>query len=401
MSRTHLALCISVVAGCSAGEDKPETPDADSGNTTVASGMDRYLGTAVVDDETTEQGATTRTFSTTEGRTSCMRGDPFRASTLDRGSTDLVFFLQGGGACWDEFCLAVTAAPAGVPAVDILDPTTPGNPVADWNVAYVPYCDGSLFVGDRDHDDDGDGTPERLHRGLANLSAALDMARDTLPTPDRVLFAGSSGGGFGVLLASPLVREVFPDAELIVLADSAQGLGRGAAEPAFVTHVVDQWGGQDLLPEGCTSCLQDGHMTDIPGWYLDHDPTLRIGMFSAWYDLVIGDVFLGVGPAAFAVELAQTTDALHAAHPDRFRRFFIDGRMHTSLLGDASGIVGEDLGAVEVPPEVLSVLTELELGELSTTTSAEGHALTDWVAGLIENDARWADVVDDPGPVPE
>ena len=56
---------------------------------------------------------------------------------------------------------------------------------------------------------------------------------------------------------------------------------------------------------------------------------------------------------------------------------------------------------MEVPPEVLSVLTELELGELSTTTSAEGHALTDWVAGLIENDARWADVVDDPGPVPE
>jgi hypothetical protein len=387
--------------GAKAGDD--DAPAAADSGEPEAAGDPRfqYLGASVVDEETTENGVTTRTFSTTEGRAACLRGAPFRASVRNTESADLVVFLQGGGACWDDFCLAVTAAPAGVPAVDILDPALGANPVADWNALYVPYCDGSLFIGDRDHDDDGDGTPERLHRGLANLSAALDLARDTVPAPERVLFAGSSGGGFGVLLASPIVREVFPEAELIVLADSAQGLAKGSEDPGFVAHLVDQWGAGELLPEGCESCLDDGHMTGVLDRTMRLDETLRVGLFSAWYDLVIGDIFLDLPPASFAAELESTSSALVAAHPDRFRRFFIDGRMHTTLLGDASGIVGDDLGAVEVPPEVLADLAGLELGSLETTASAEGLAVSEWIAGLIDNDDRWTDVVDAAGAVPE
>lgn len=403
---------LAVVAGCllvgcteeggAKAADSAPSGGADSGGP-AADGDPRfqYLGASVVDEETTDNGVTTRTFSTTEGRAACLRGAPFRSSIRQTESPDLVVFLQGGGACWDDFCLAVTAAPAGVPAVDILDPSLGANPVADWNALYVPYCDGSLFVGDRDHDDDGDGTPERLHRGLANLSAALDLARDTVPAPERVLFAGSSGGGFGVLLASPLVREVFPDAELIVLADSAQGLAKGSEDPGFVAHLVDQWGAGEFLPEGCENCLDDGHMTGVLDRTLELDPTLRVGLFSAWYDLVIGDIFLGVPPATFAAELEATSSALAAAHPDRFRRFFIDGRMHTTLLGDASGIIGDDLGAVEVPPEVLADLAGLELGSLETTVSAEGVAVSEWVGGLVEGDERWVEVVDLMGEVPE
>ena len=155
-----------------------------------------YLGQTEVLEESTSSDTTTWTFDPSSGPI-CMRGDVYRASVRETGSENLLIFLQGGGACWGDFCLAVTAAPEGIPLVDVLAPSIEANPFADWNVAYLPYCDGSVFVGDREHDEDGDGSPDRIHRGLANLSAGLDVARQTVPDPTRIVFAGSSGGGFG------------------------------------------------------------------------------------------------------------------------------------------------------------------------------------------------------------
>ena len=296
----------------------------------------------------------------------------------------------------------MTSAPAGVPHVDALDPALADNPFADWNVTYLPYCDGSLFIGDADHDDDGDGVPERLHRGLANLSGALDLSKAQFPHPRRVVFAGSSGGGFGVLLALPLVRHVYPDAELIVLADSAVGVAKGDADPAFVDGLVEEWGAQELLPAGCVAsdCLASGHMTGVVAEYLEEDPSVRMGVFTSWYDLIIGDLFLKVPPATFAQHIDDETSALNASFGDRYKRFIIDGRMHTTLLGDASGIVGTDFGAVEVPPEALDLLTGIELGGLDTTVSADGTAVSAWVQALVDDSDDWVDTVDTPSEAP-
>jgi hypothetical protein len=394
--RLQLPLSLLAVAACGAD---PKGTGADSAP--PEDPRTRYFGEAVVTDEQVDGDTTTYTFDPASGP-ACLRGDPYRAAFRDRGSDRLLIFLQGGGACWDDFCLAVTAAPAGIPGVDVLDPALPENPFADWNVLYLPYCDASLFIGDRDHDDDGDGAPDRLHRGLANLTAALDQARARQPAPAEVVFAGSSGGGFGVLLAPPLVRAAFPNAARAVFADSAVGVARGAAEPGFVAHLMDQWGAEALLPPGCgDDCLSDGHLTEVLLTQLDDDPALRVGLFSSWYDLIIGDVFLKLPPADFAAAVEAETGRLVAAHPDRVRRFLIDGRMHTTLLGDASGIVGSDLGAVEVPPEALSALGSLELGELATTATAGGAPFHAWLRAFVDDDpAGWPDLVDPIGPVP-
>lgn len=241
--------------------------------------MSRLIGTSNIVQTQTVEDATAYTFG--DDRTGCMRGAPFTVSTEDRGSDDLILFLQGGGACWSDFCFAVTAAPAGVPRIDLLNPDLPGNPVADWNVTYVPYCDGSLFAGDKDHDDDGDGTPDRFHRGLANLSASLDVARADFPDPKRVLLAGSSGGGFGSILAMPLVRHVFPEAELLVVNDSGVGVARGDADPGYVERLIREFDAEEVIPEDCPDCTANGHITGLVDWYLSQDDTVRIGVFSA------------------------------------------------------------------------------------------------------------------------
>ena len=157
------------------------------------------------------------------GRAACMRGCALHREHPRRGLSGSRVLPPGGGACWDDYCLAVTTAPLGC-QVDILDPDLDENPVSEWNVAYLPYCDGSLFVGDADHDDDGDGG-RAFHRGLANLSAALELS-ETSPTRTGAV-RGSSGGSYGVLFALPLLRAVYPDAELLVLSDSAVGVARG------------------------------------------------------------------------------------------------------------------------------------------------------------------------------
>src|SRR5512139_565749 len=239
-----LVLAAWLLPGC--GDDdglavfQPYVPEA---GTPEAIAYDRqitrYLGTAPpVETAEPAPGVTTYTFDTEDGPM-CLRGDPFRASVRPGESRDLLIFLQGGGACWSEFCLAVTKAPYGVPSSDLLDPLSPDNPLTDWDVVYLPYCDGSLFSGDSELDDDMDGTLDRFHHGLQNLSAALTMGYAHFPSPNRIVLAGSSGGGYGTILASYLVRYVYPDVPIYVFNDSGEGLGKDG-DPTFLDTLITE-----------------------------------------------------------------------------------------------------------------------------------------------------------------
>ena len=102
------------------------------------------------------------------------------------------------------------------PPLDLIRTDLPFNPVDGWNVTYLPYCDGSLFAGDAQVDEDGDGEVDRIHAGLQNLSAALDVAKAQWPDPRRIVLAGSSGGGFGTIPGVVLVRELIGNVEGVV-----------------------------------------------------------------------------------------------------------------------------------------------------------------------------------------
>lgn len=355
-------------------------------------GIDRYVGRITPIEESRDGAVTTYTFDPAEGPV-CMRGDPYRAAVRETDSDDLVIFLQGGGACWSGFCLAVIRAPAGIPDVDILDPDLASNPVADWNAVYLPYCDGSFFAGDAAHDDDLNGNGPREHRGLANLTGALEVAKLRFEAPRRILLAGSSGGAYGLMLAGPLVRSYYPDAELIIMADSGIGLARDA-EVDYIDTILAEFGVADFLPSDCERCRISGHLTPLFGWYLARDPNVRMGLYSAWYDSVLANTFLQVEPARFADALDRESRALRDRWPDRFRRFIDDGVQHTSLLGDATGIIGSDLGAVELPEGGLQQL--LGGGLLirgMSATEVDGVKMSAWLAALIEGDrSTWVDL---------
>jgi hypothetical protein len=324
----------------------------------------------------------------------CMRGGSFRYTTRTLDPERLVVFLQGGGACWDEFCLAVNQAPAGIPAVDALRRDLDVNPLRDWSIAYLPYCDGSLFAGNRDHDDDGDGTPDRFHRGLLNLSAALQHSREQFPAPRQVLLTGSSAGGFGTILATALVRVAWPQAEVLVFNDSGVGVARDG-DVRFISHLIDQFGASQLVPEDCQDCLVNGHISPLIGWALERDENLRVAIFSSWFDSIIGDTFLGMDPYLFQQALARETGDLHERFPERYRRFIVDDSTHTTLLGDPTGIIGTDLSAIELPDGFLSNLGAIRIGSLVDTRIGDVTTAM-WLQAFVDGDAAWTDIVEEP-----
>ncbi len=373
-------------------EPDPGTPEAIA----YEAGLTRHLGEALPTDEHTDGSVTTFTFDPADGPM-CMRGAEFRAAVRETESEDLLIFLQGGGACWSDFCLAVTTAPPGIARTDLLR-NDPENPLAGWDVLYVPYCDGSLFAGERDVDEDGDGQADRFHRGLANLSAALSMGALRFPSPRRIVLAGSSGGGFGTIMAAYLVRYIYPGVPIDVLNDAGLGIAR-ADDPAFVARIIDEFGAREFIPDDCEDCIADGHITGLVRYLLDRDPQLRVAAISSWYDYVIAQVFLMTTPEAFRDSVDVETTALHDAHADRYRRFLYDGEAHTALLGSVSGIVGSDFGSVELPPDAATLLARVQLASMYDQ-SIDGVTLAAWIDAMLRDDGAWRDLVEAPGAPP-
>jgi hypothetical protein len=367
----------------------------------------RYLGTAPpAITRVRSDGDITYTFDIEDGPM-CMRGLPYRMSVREQESDELLIFLQGGGACWSDFCLAVTVAPEGIPTAGALDPAKPENPFADFDIAYLPYCDGSLFAGDRDVPEDDPvklerGLTTRYYRGLANLSAGLTMSHVHFPNPSRVVLAGSSAGGFGTILATAIVRYIYPGVPIDVVNDAGIGIAK-AGEPEFVEKLMMEFGAESHVPADCDGCIGDGHITGFIDYFLAKDQNLRVAIISSWFDYVFSEVFLAIGPLAFKDSVEVETGALHEAFPERYRRFIYDGSGHTALLGDVSGIVGSDIiNGVELPSsEGLDFSSILPLPTLTTAVVGD-VTLSEWLFAMMDGDDEgWVDLTAEPTPPAE
>ena len=385
--RLLFLLCLAAALACACTAETEIATKKAPFQEVLDQGAGKYLGLAKVASETTDAGATTYTFDTASGPM-CMRGDPFRMAVREGNPDDLLIFLQGGGACWSTFCLAIQKAPPGIPVLDVLDTKRTTNPWRDWSVVYAPYCDGSLFAGDTDRDLDGDGKLEHQH-GLRNLSATLDIAQKRFAHPKRIALVGSSGGGFGTILATVLVRKIYPDAEIAAVEDSGVGIGM-PDDPKFLAMLLGEFNARAMLPKSCGDYVSAGHLTRLVDWELSQDPKLRVAAFSSYEDLIMTKVFLKVDPARFHEVLVAETAKVHANFPSRYQRFLIKGQMHTTLLGDASGLIGNDLSAVVLPQDGLEALGAIELGSIDTTKVGD-VTMAQWLAAMRDGAAGWVD----------
>jgi hypothetical protein len=296
----------------------------------IAVGLDKYFGKAKPLDPETRGTTKVYKFNIADGP-ECLRGGQYQVYVRDAASENLVIYLEGGGACWKTLCAANEAAESlnagNIPAAGILSTDPAVSVVADWNLVYLPYCDGSVFSGDNEFPDE---TPPRYHHGLKNLSAGIDLAKSLYPNPKRIFLAGSSAGGYGTLSGTGVVRLQYPETELMVFNDSGLGLSNPQT-PEMLAQIKADWHFEQFIPASCTECTT-GQTTAIIGWGLQHDTSLRASAFSSYSDSVIAGAFLLMQPADFKALLLEETGKIHDAYPDRFKRFFPDSTQHTTLL---------------------------------------------------------------------
>ncbi|MDZ7642870.1 MAG: pectin acetylesterase-family hydrolase [Woeseiaceae bacterium] len=266
-------------------------------------GVDKYMGLFTpVASEDIGDGWTRHSFDREGGDGPiCIAGTPYSVFTRIRNPNKVMIFMQGGGACWEDFyrcnVLAEAQAPGSSPVSGIfVDKFDTGNrkirnPLANWSIVYLPYCDGSVFSGDNDVWDPEFGeaiqNPQvkvRFHRGLRNATAGIDLAKDMFPRARRVLLAGSSAGGVGAASFAPfLARFAFGDWTYLSVFNDAGPIAinndpnNPAAQDSILKRAAD-WHFDKFYPRSCLDCVAEGQGTAIIDWRLDNDNTITRGV---------------------------------------------------------------------------------------------------------------------------
>jgi len=320
--------------------------------------FDKYLQTPQFEPEhTSVRGWEVYSYPTDELR--CILGGEYFIMARKGTQTDrTVIWLDGGGACWPgrDDC-AKEAQYYGWIEERGLASLQVKNPVRTWNFIYVPYCDGSLHLGDSDADYDGDGVMDHWHWGLKSTSAAVRLMGELFPGTQEILIAGCSAGGAGTIGAASVARLQFPDAKLYVLIVSGPGLV--SPEKTEALRVVKEtWNVGQFIPGDCATCNQQ--LTFMYSWLLERDPGLKVGLFSSYHDALTSSGW-GVAPEVYEALITDVTGTIHADHPDTFKRYFITGEGH--CLDDYSYEVN-------------------------------GVSFWDWVGYLVNDDPRWVDILE-------
>lgn len=179
----------------------------------------------------------------------CGNGSQYKFFVHRTASPNLLFYFEGGGACWDyDTCsgragVLGAANPNGIedgymstvksqyvsPIVNGADPGLPLRSrtdlvTKDWNVVYLPYCTGDVHVGQSTAtyaDPTGAEPPLEFHHdGFHNAIAAIDWARGTWGSVDKLLVSGFSAGGTATSALYWFIRQGLPANSGYMLNDS-------------------------------------------------------------------------------------------------------------------------------------------------------------------------------------
>lgn len=356
------ALGIALASGCSDGGGNDAGFAEQAAAELTASGFGDYLG--VQEPTRTQQRGewTEYFFDPVEEQAICLTGTEFQVNVREGSSDEVLLYLQGGGACWDYLtCYVLQTAfltANGAVTTGSLDLDDPASPFKDYDVVYVPYCDGSVFTGDATVDYNGERT---YHHGLRNLSVGVDAIARHFPDPSRIVVAGSSAGGYGTFAGYAATRVGFPETPILVFNDSGPGV-QNLDATQDVRDRVANWNFTQRIPASCTEC--DSQYTYLLNWAFDRDSELRTAMYSYQQDGVIS-FFIDLDGPAYQNLLLSVTGDVRSRNPERFQRFFPQGTSHTVLLS----------------PEFY-------------TQTIDGVTVRDWTQAFLDDGPGWVDLVE-------
>jgi hypothetical protein len=272
--------------------------------------------------KTSEPDAPPFTFEAVTGM-SCADGSPTGIG-ISRGSSAVLLFLNGGGACWGAGACDASPGPFGAPDLALLQASLPGtildrklagNPFAGFTMVFLPYCTGDVHAGSGIVQTYGPPVNQTWrHRGHPNIDAALAWIDANLPRPTRIVVTGSSAGGFGSLLAYDLVRTRWPSPAVTaaLLDDSGPTFEPASVvtpglSPALVGAWWDAWGLESTVAPVCSTCK--GDLSSIWGVLSGRYQDDRFALLSSVDDPTI-EGFFDLLPLDFGSALSTLSDRI-------------------------------------------------------------------------------------------
>ncbi|TDL69359.1 hypothetical protein E2R58_09365 [Paenibacillus amylolyticus] len=160
---------------------------------------------------------------------------------LGKDPGKLLIFFNGGGVSWNEYTAArpnnlftshlpdsyyfnTTDWMGDYPLNNSIFAVREDNPFQEWTIINIPYSTGDFHCGAGDFpyialDDTRRTLP---HHGYLNTIVLLRMAKRWVKSPETLLIAGVSAGGFGVSLMAEDVISEFPEcADITCVVDSS------------------------------------------------------------------------------------------------------------------------------------------------------------------------------------
>jgi len=210
--------------------------------------------------------------------TFCGNGTPYKFFVnYSDSSNNLIISFEPGGACWDyascagDGGLRGAANPDGIPDNHMsslkwemlpLHRRDPLNPLANWNMIFVPYCTGDLHTGNNVityPNPDAAGEPLVFrHDGHKNVQAIIGWAEQTFPTIPQLLVTGCSAGGTSSVVNYHFIRKGLSGVQCSYMLDDSGPLfpSSGNSGPLH-QKVRESWNLDPVIDEAIAS--------DFPG----------------------------------------------------------------------------------------------------------------------------------------
>ncbi len=198
----------------------------------------------------------------------CGNGSQYKFFVSYTRSEDVLVVFEAGGACWDYASCSGAAGvrgaahPDGIPD-DLMSDWELGspllrrdrinNPLATWNIVFIPYCTGDVHIGDREvvyEDPEGVGPPLTWrHVGYRNTQAVIGWMREQFPSVDRMFVSGCSAGGTGAINNYYFLRTALAPARGYLVDDSGPIFSSMGNSGPLHEHIRTVWGLDDVIAE--------------------------------------------------------------------------------------------------------------------------------------------------------
>lgn len=304
--------------------------------------------------------------------------------TARRNAENILFYLQGGGACWNKTTCKLGFARSLTRVLPHHDWNNGSgifndgdeNPLhGNYQIITIPYCTGDVFIGDRVINYGTKASPYVIrHHGFKNVQLAMQAAKQLLGEPQKVTLLGASAGGMGSYFHMQTLVNTFPMADKSVISDSGVPLRAPYIGTEAYLNLRDNWGVAHNFPPAFGNEKAPVNFGDLIRYNRIAYPQVRFGLVGSYYDKIM------------------TFFAFNLSSPNILRA------VSDTLIETANNEIGP--GAPNAKVFYLNSIDHVFLKRSLTETVSLGVTIGSWLDSLLGSKKGWQNVRPDLGRFP-